>query len=73
MTAECPGVQMLDKDGGVFGTWLQTQMVGVVRQEDFDKFNASLRGLVIQWINQDGGLSRLVGTATAGAKGAGWG
>ena len=64
---------MLDKDGGVFGTWLQTQMVGVVRQEDFDKFNASLRGLVIQWINQDGGLSRLVGTATAGAKEAGWG
>ena len=63
---------MLDKDGGVFGTWLRTQMVGVVRQEDFDKFNASLRGLVIRWIKQDGGLSRLVGTTTAGAKGAGW-
>lgn len=53
---------MLGKDGGVFGTWLQSQMVGVVRQEDMEAFNASLRALVADWCGRGGGLSRSVGT-----------
>ena len=62
---------MLGEDGGVFGSWLQSHMVGVVRQEDMDAFKDSLRELVIKWRGPAGGLTRWVGSAPSGAVG-GW-
>ena len=53
---------MLGEDGGVFGSWLQSKMDGVVRQEDMEKFNASIRALIADWGGHGGGMSRSVGT-----------